>query len=475
MKPTVIAAAAVLLGASVFGGVRLAATSASASSSVKSNLASVPTHMIAAFNLDQPSLVPGAVSDGVQTAFHYDYDPGTDIELAYQQNNVMDINGRISQLMWDYECHRIHTVVTVPPGAWGFCSSDLYPSMDYSNLMASVQSYLQQAAGDSNIHGYWVLDDWPYYDATSAQVLAAIHTLVQQYSPGRPTICGFAAFITQNSYEWQPSLANNFSPQGCDEIAWYVYPDTVSGSMPSASQYTWTMPGLLSKMTADFEARGWNPSQTPLVGIPAAFGGQNKYDGSYQVVPTQQSVATQTQAFCQAGASSIAFYAWGLSDYTNPQDPSDNAGISAGVRQGVSACRRIWGAGPTRAHTTRERGSDANTGGIRVGRRENGRTLTLHTGRIVTVVLTSTVWTFRGSSNPRVLAQLAPAVVVRTASTTAACIHGGCGKVTARFRAGRPGRARVTATRVSCGGAMRCTGSAAVYRFTVVVSPHMKR
>jgi hypothetical protein len=342
MKPTVIIAAVALLSAVVFGGARLAAASPSGSSTVsRSDLAAVPTHMVGAFNLDNSSFIPNAKADGLQTSFHYDYYPGSQLEQSYQQNNILDINGRISQLMWDYECHRIHTVVTVPPGAWGFCSSDLYPSMDYNNLMSSVTSYLQQVAGDPTIHGYWVLDDWPYYDATAAQVLANIHSLVQQYTPGRPTVCGFAAFIIPGGYEWQSSLANNFTPQGCDEIAWYVYPDT-SSSMPSANSYDWTMPGLLGKMTSDFKARGWNPGQTPLIGIPAAFGGQNKYDGSYQVVPTTQSVATQTQAFCQAGASSIAFYAWDLSDYNNPQDPVTNSAINAGVQQGVGDCQQIW-------------------------------------------------------------------------------------------------------------------------------------
>jgi hypothetical protein len=125
-------------------------------------------------------------------------------------------------------------------------------------------------------------------------------------------------------------------------------------------------------------------------------------------------------------------------------------------------------------HTTAAPGSDASTRGIRVGLRDNGRTLTLHPGQIVTVMLKSTFWTFKGSSNPQVVEQLGPAVVVRTPFNKQTCPYGGCGTVTIKFQAVRSGTAQVTATRVSCGEAMGCTGSGAIYRFTVAVTPQRR-
>jgi hypothetical protein len=312
----------------------------------------IPTHMIGAFNIDDPSLVSGAVGAGVQMAFHYDYHPGSELERAYRRENVADINGRISQLLWAYECHRVHTVVTVPAGAWRFCAHDLYPSMDDAALMAAVKGYLQEVAGDPTVRGYWVLDDWPFYDATARGVLIDIHRLITRYTPERPAICGFSALIIPGADEWQPSLADNFSPQGCDAIAFYVFADTVTGGPPLASRYNWEMPGLLARMETAMRARGWNLAATPLIGIPQAFGGRNRYDGSYQVVPSSQSLAAQTAAFCRAGATGIVFYAWDVSDYLNPQDPATNGAIAAGVREGITACRQIWSG--SALHLTRQ-------------------------------------------------------------------------------------------------------------------------
>jgi hypothetical protein len=120
-------------------------------------------------------------------------------------------------------------------------------------------------------------------------------------------------------------------------------------------------------------------------------------------------------------------------------------------------------------HATVNSPGDAGVKGIRVGESENGRTLTLHPGQVLAVKFGSTFWTFKGSSNPRVLAQLGPAVVAQTQFNKSTCPYGGCGTVTARFRAVRSGTAQVSAIRTSCGEAMGCTGAAGLYHLTVVV------
>jgi hypothetical protein len=107
---------------------------------------------------------------------------------------------------------------------------------------------------------------------------------------------------------------------------------------------------------------------------------------------------------------------------------------------------------------------------VRAGYRQNGRSVTLHPGDRLIVTLPSTNWSFHRSSNPRVLGLIGPVRVVRTLFNRATCPYGGCGTVTARFRAVWPGIAQVSASRTSCGEAMGCTGAAAIYRLTAVVT-----
>lgn len=97
----------------------------------------------------------------------------------------------------------------------------------------------------------------------------------------------------------------------------------------------------------------------------------------------------------------------------------------------------------------------------------SGHTITVHVGDRVSVTLHSTYWTFAASSNPAVVApDGSPAV----SPSPFGCVPGqGCGTVKAVFVAIAPGSAHLTASRISCGEALRCTGSAGIYRLTVTV------
>lgn len=112
---------------------------------------------------------------------------------------------------------------------------------------------------------------------------------------------------------------------------------------------------------------------------------------------------------------------------------------------------------------------DACAGSRCVGYDQNGQTLTLHSGDTLTVVLPATTWSIQGSSNSQVLAQVGSAVVSPAPFNKTTCPFGGCGTVTARFRAVSPGTAQVSASRNSCGEAMGCTSATGTYRLTVVV------
>jgi hypothetical protein len=99
---------------------------------------------------------------------------------------------------------------------------------------------------------------------------------------------------------------------------------------------------------------------------------------------------------------------------------------------------------------------------------DNGRTLAVSVGSVVTLELGSTYWQVGDSSDPAVLALVSGPTASAAAMGT--CVPGaGCGTVAATFRALAPGRATITASRTTCGEAMRCTGTDGAYEVTVVV------
>ena len=97
---------------------------------------------------------------------------------------------------------------------------------------------------------------------------------------------------------------------------------------------------------------------------------------------------------------------------------------------------------------------------------DNGRSVTVHRGDHLVVVLHSTYWSFDPISGA-VTADGSPTV----APQLQGCVPGGgCGTVTARFTAVAAGTATIHAHRDSCGEAMRCTGTQGDWRLNVTVS-----
>lgn len=111
----------------------------------------------------------------------------------------------------------------------------------------------------------------------------------------------------------------------------------------------------------------------------------------------------------------------------------------------------------------------AAAGSRTVSEPDNGTAVTLRTGGTLRAVLHSTYWQFDPPSDSTVLASEGSASYSPDPPGT--CVPGGgCGTVTATFRALRPGRAVVSAHRASCGEALRCTGNQGTWMVTVVVS-----
>ncbi len=102
---------------------------------------------------------------------------------------------------------------------------------------------------------------------------------------------------------------------------------------------------------------------------------------------------------------------------------------------------------------------------------DNGHTITIAHGGLLTVRLNSTYWRFGTNTSGAALRPAGRPVTSAVPSTASHCVAGaGCGAVTAVFHAVAPGKAVVTASRDSCGEAMACGHGQGVYQLTVLVN-----
>ena len=100
----------------------------------------------------------------------------------------------------------------------------------------------------------------------------------------------------------------------------------------------------------------------------------------------------------------------------------------------------------------------------------NGHSVSVTVGEHLEVILGSSYWTVQGSSRPHVLQQDGPTKLMPRPADCAANIPGlGCVPVRTDFSALTPGTTVITASRVSCGEAMRCMPKQQHYSLTVVV------
>ncbi|HSW96529.1 MAG TPA: dockerin type I domain-containing protein [Candidatus Saccharimonadales bacterium] len=195
-----------------------------------------------------------------------------------------------------------------------------------SNLISNMTAHLKAVQNNSQIVAYWVLDDWSK-DGTAKTALQQITALIHQYTPGKPSICGFSG----NSGNYA-GKTKNFSPTGCDMVDFYIYPQ---------SNAEYSLPTILPALEAGLKAQGWNIADNPLIGSPLSYGGANGY-----TVPTAAQVETETKAFCTAGATGLIYY-----DFGTGTNGSNNAGIQQGIKAGIADCKAIWGTNNTGTST----------------------------------------------------------------------------------------------------------------------------
>ena len=320
------------------------------STQVNVSMAVQNTHIIGGFSIDTPVRLTRAAADGVQVVFDYGQPPSESSVLGQKLKSLhmKVIDGFIASYLYYFECHRTTLIKPPPRGDSSFCSYDYHPELSNENMLfTAITNHLQQVKDNQLVVGYLVLDDWALWDPGSArQPLVKIHELIQQYTPGRPAICGLGGSIEPDSgYHWSDWKVDNFSPQGCDRVGLYMYTPLLPDLMPAprANTFNWSMVGLLPAIFSSLAKRGWNIRKEPLIGIAQAFGGPRKNTNFYEITPTAKNIETQSRSFCTHGASGLVFYGWDDSGFgSTAQTPMDNDGIETGIRNGIAACQQIW-------------------------------------------------------------------------------------------------------------------------------------
>jgi hypothetical protein len=307
------------------------------------------SHAIIGFSVDTPPRAVTAAREGITTTILYGGSPAprTKLAEALQALGISVVDGGISGLMFYWECHRTHTVKP-PPSSYTYnpyCRTDENPRINsQAVVLRDVSQILARNAKRSYVVGYWVLDDWPFWDAGSGKVLLQkIHRLIVTKEPKRPAICGFGAGLGKpGQVNWDPGTAANYSNGGCDVAGWYNYSPFGRRHPSLGKGLDWTMKALLPAMQHSLANHGWHIAQTPLYGIGQGWGGS--YDKRYfQPGLTRWEIIAQAKAFCDFGATYVGWYAWDDSGFeSRTHTPNNSPTIAGGIAAGINACHAIW-------------------------------------------------------------------------------------------------------------------------------------
>jgi hypothetical protein len=306
-------------------------------------------HAIIGFSVDTPKRAATAGGQGINTTILYDGSPAprSALEKALAANGISVVDASVSGILFDWECHRTHTIKP-PPSSYKYnpyCRTDEDPRVNSPKVvLRDVGEILERDAKRPYVVGYWVLDDWAWWDPGSAhQLLQKVHALIVKETPGLPAICGFGAGVARPGVvDWDPGTAANYSNGGCDVVGWYNYSPFGRRHPSNGKRLDWTMKALLPAMQRSLAKKGWQIAQTPLYGIGQAWGGsyEKRY---YQPGLTRDEMLEQAKAFCEFGATYIGWYAWDDSGFdSRTETPNNSPTIAAGIAAGLKACRQVW-------------------------------------------------------------------------------------------------------------------------------------
>ncbi len=308
------------------------------------------TGLIVGFGANTPARVAKAAALGIDTDILYEGAPSPASRLgkALREAHMSVVDARISTELFFWECHRTHTVAPPPEGQRNtYCSRDDEPSVDSSAaVLATVEEYVREDAANPLVRGYWVLDDWaPWDGASGRELLAEVHREIEAATPAYPTICGFGGSIEKDGEPggFAAGIASNYSAAACSIVGLYNYTGSTA-ARSSGEAYEWDMGLLLAEEQEALTQAGWSEALSPLLGIGQAWSGKSGRR-EYQPGLSTAQMLEEAHAFCEAGASSLGWYAWSDSHFVaGTGTPVNSQAIREGIGQGIAACPTVAGA-----------------------------------------------------------------------------------------------------------------------------------
>ena len=101
----------------------------------------------------------------------------------------------------------------------------------------------------------------------------------------------------------------------------------------------------------------------------------------------------------------------------------------------------------------------------------NGQRIQVTSGTTLQITLHSTYWTEGKVKNLVKIGEPQISPIMPSANATPGCQHAGmgCGTIIWKFKAVKKGSALFTATRISCGEALKCTADQTTYSLNIVI------
>jgi hypothetical protein len=291
---------------------------------------------VGAFDLQTPQEVSDMANDGFHLALVGYQGTADALAMALVRNNVQYIDS--------YPWYEISTLCQPQVLLGNSCTIS---SEEQQTLLDNIRVHFSIASHDSNVVGYWILDDYP---GDIHDLLVSVHALLTEANKTsivpRPAICGFGGILdwktnisdtvfNSNTSYFQRSLIN-FDSNACDIVALYPYEPA---SIPDANLVDWSMTNLLPQMLVALEDSGWRQDKEPLIGIPQTFG----YQGILgYVAPTGKDVSLQSAAYCKAGAIAVLAYAWDDSYQGSKVELFNSTDLVQGLQQGAHECQTLY-------------------------------------------------------------------------------------------------------------------------------------
>jgi hypothetical protein len=200
-------------------------------------------------------------------------------------------------------------------------------------IASQARKHLEQIAGDTNVAGFWTLDDYPGSISTTLKML---HDLVAHANSAanlqRPTICGVGGNLDVNKSRDRSFInlaLTNISPDACDLVSPYLY---AVDRKNNPKVVDWSMRKTLPYLHRALKQKGFNMSSPLLVPILHAFSSASGY-----VMPRPEDIVAQVKAYSKERPIAFLFFTWQSEDAD--QGYSNNAVIRDGVQQGAAYLR----------------------------------------------------------------------------------------------------------------------------------------